>query len=52
MPMPHVAAAFAHAKKSHKRVLIDLGGNWCVRLRGAGQFRQAAGDAALHGGAL
>ncbi len=25
-----VAAAFARARKSHKRVLIDLGGNWCV----------------------
>lgn len=25
-----VAAAFARAEKSHKRVLIDLGGNWCV----------------------
>jgi thiol-disulfide isomerase/thioredoxin len=25
-----VAAAFDRAKKSHKRVLIDLGGNWCV----------------------
>jgi thiol:disulfide interchange protein len=25
-----VAAAFARATKSHKRVLIDLGGNWCV----------------------
>ena len=25
-----VATAFAHARKSHKRVLIDLGGNWCV----------------------
>ncbi len=25
-----VAAAFARAAKSHKRVLIDLGGNWCV----------------------
>ncbi len=25
-----VAAAFARAKLSHKRVLIDLGGNWCV----------------------
>lgn len=24
-----VAAAFARAKKSHKRVLLDLGGNWC-----------------------
>ena len=24
-----VAAAFDRAKKSHKRVLIDLGGNWC-----------------------
>ncbi|HEY0266555.1 MAG TPA: thioredoxin family protein [Rhizomicrobium sp.] len=24
-----VADAFARAKKSHKRVLIDLGGNWC-----------------------
>ena len=24
-----VAAAFARAKISHKRVLIDLGGNWC-----------------------
>lgn len=24
-----VDAAFARAKKSHKRVLIDLGGNWC-----------------------
>jgi thiol-disulfide isomerase/thioredoxin len=24
-----VAAAFARARKSHKRVLIDLGGNWC-----------------------
>jgi thiol-disulfide isomerase/thioredoxin len=24
-----VANAFARAKKSHKRVLIDLGGNWC-----------------------
>lgn len=25
-----VTAAFERAKKSHKRVLIDLGGNWCV----------------------
>jgi hypothetical protein len=25
-----VKAAFARAQKSHKRVLIDLGGNWCV----------------------
>lgn len=25
-----VAAAFDRAKKSRKRVLIDLGGNWCV----------------------
>jgi thiol-disulfide isomerase/thioredoxin len=25
-----VAAAFARAHKSHKRVLIDLGGNWCA----------------------
>jgi thiol:disulfide interchange protein len=25
-----VAAAFDRAGKSHKRVLIDLGGNWCV----------------------
>jgi thiol-disulfide isomerase/thioredoxin len=25
-----VAAAFERAKKSRKRVLIDLGGNWCV----------------------
>ena len=25
-----VAVAFARAAKSHKRVLIDLGGNWCV----------------------
>ncbi|HEX2591467.1 MAG TPA: thioredoxin family protein, partial [Rhizomicrobium sp.] len=24
-----VDAAFARAKKSNKRVLIDLGGNWC-----------------------
>ena len=24
-----VAAAFSRARKSHKRVLIDLGGNWC-----------------------
>ena len=24
-----VAAAFARARSSHKRVLIDLGGNWC-----------------------
>ncbi|HWM61538.1 MAG TPA: thioredoxin family protein [Rhizomicrobium sp.] len=24
-----VAATFARAQKSHKRVLIDLGGNWC-----------------------
>ena len=24
-----VAAAFDRARKSHKRVLIDLGGNWC-----------------------
>jgi len=24
-----VAAAFDRAKKDHKRVLIDLGGNWC-----------------------
>jgi hypothetical protein len=24
-----VNAAFARAKKNHKRVLIDLGGNWC-----------------------
>jgi thiol:disulfide interchange protein len=24
-----VAAAFARAQKSHKRVLIDLGANWC-----------------------
>ena len=25
-----VASAFDRAKTSHKRVLIDLGGNWCV----------------------
>jgi thiol:disulfide interchange protein len=25
-----VAAAFGRAKKSRKRVLVDLGGNWCV----------------------
>ena len=25
-----VTAAFTRAKASHKRVLIDLGGNWCV----------------------
>src|SRR6185503_11726517 len=25
-----VATAFARAQKSHKRVLIDLGANWCV----------------------
>ena len=25
-----VAAAFARAQKSHKRLLIDMGGNWCV----------------------
>ena len=25
-----VAAAFDRARKTHKRVLIDLGGNWCV----------------------
>jgi thiol:disulfide interchange protein len=25
-----VAVAFARAKKTHRRVLIDLGGNWCV----------------------
>jgi len=25
-----VAAAFDRARKSHKRVMIDLGGNWCV----------------------
>ena len=24
-----VAAAFARARKNHKEVLIDLGGNWC-----------------------
>ena len=24
-----VAAALARAKKSHKLVLLDLGGNWC-----------------------
>ncbi|MBS0472753.1 MAG: thioredoxin family protein [Proteobacteria bacterium] len=24
-----VAAAFARARTSHKRVLIDMGGNWC-----------------------
>lgn len=24
-----VDAAFARARKSHKRVLIDMGGNWC-----------------------
>ena len=24
-----VAAAFARARQSHKRVLIDFGGNWC-----------------------
>ena len=24
-----VAAAFARAKKSHKLVMLDLGGNWC-----------------------
>ncbi len=25
-----LAAAFARARKSHKRVLIDMGGNWCA----------------------
>jgi thiol-disulfide isomerase/thioredoxin len=28
-PDAAVAAAFDRAKKTHKRVLIDLGGNWC-----------------------
>ena len=28
-----VAAARAHAIKSHKRLLIDLGGNWCLDCR-------------------
>ena len=42
-----VAAAFARAKISHKRVMLDLGGNWCpdcvilanvMRLPGMKQF--------------
>ena len=28
-----VANAFARAKAEHKRVLIDLGGNWCADCR-------------------
>jgi len=28
-----VASAFARAKAEHKRVLIDLGGNWCADCR-------------------
>ena len=28
-----VAAAFTRARHSHKRVLIDLGGNWCLDCR-------------------
>ena len=32
----------AGEKESGKRVLIDLGGNWCVRLHRAGQFPGAA----------
>lgn len=28
-----VAAAFARARSFHKRVLIDLGGNWCADCR-------------------
>jgi thiol-disulfide isomerase/thioredoxin len=45
-----VAAAFARAQKSHKRVLIDLGANWCgdcvvlanfVRLPEIGRFVDA-----------
>ena len=36
-----VDAAFARARKSHKRVLIDLGGNWC------GDCRILAGVMAL-----
>ena len=28
-----VANAFARAKTAHKRVLIDLGGNWCADCR-------------------
>ena len=40
-----VAAAFARAKKSHKRVLIDLGGNWCVDCVVLANFVRAAGNA-------
>ena len=32
-------------KKSHKRVLIDLGGNWCVDCVVLANFMRAAGDA-------
>ncbi len=45
-----VAAAFARAKKSHKLVMLDLGGNWCpdciilanvMRLPAMADFMQA-----------
>ena len=51
-----VAAAFARAQKSHKRVLIDLGGNWCpdcivlanfIRLPEMRRFMEAHYEAVL-----
>jgi thiol:disulfide interchange protein len=47
-----VAAAFARAQKSHKRVLIDLGGNWCVDCLVLANFVRLAGNAPLHGSSL
>jgi len=46
-----VAAAFARAQKSHKRVLIDLGGNWCgdcIVLSNIMQFPEVKAFVASH----
>ena len=47
-----VAAAFARARKSHKRVLLDLGGNWCPDCIVLANVMRLPAMQTLHGGAL
>ncbi|WP_263374148.1 thioredoxin family protein [Granulicella aggregans] len=47
-PKADIAAAFAQAKKEHKRVLLDFGGDWCGDCQVLDiYFHQAPNDALL-----
>jgi thiol:disulfide interchange protein len=48
-PKADIAAALAQARKEHKRVLLDFGGDWCGDCQVLDiYFHQAPNDALLH----